>query len=327
MAQLAQQFTVAQQKLLNDYTTVSHLDEQIARLEIVVAFGESQQKFAPLLAERGKLEADLANSKQLVAKLSAQTKSAETDMPAAKKTLVETTAALAKVNEELKVKKDAATVAAEALASATQAAAAQPENTALADEVNKAKTLSEQLVSELTTLEKTVAENQAAVAQMAAKVATLVAAKDKAVKELAVAKPRSDALQQQHAARLDAFAVAEDALATSRDVLVTAWTEQFSVAVLQPLTPEQLAWSILYTTGQVDRQRVAAKAELDKKTPLKPEELKDAAKVAAREKQIEQQARVKLKRECGSIHQIVWQSGRSTPRRLFRDGRSSIVFR
>ena len=86
-----------------------------------------------------------------------------------------------------------------------------------------------------------------------------------------------------------------DTLEAQRDSLATAWSEQFSIAVVQPLSPEQLAWSMLHTTGYVDRQRAGVAATLDKKSPLKPEEKKDPAKVAARELEVETQTQAKLK--------------------------------
>lgn len=67
--------------------------------------------------------------------------------------------------------------------------------------------------------------------------------------------------------------------------------------VLQALTPEQFCWSALHATGQSDRQFVAARAQMDKKTPLTPEELKDPTKV----KQREQDARAAAMKSLNAI--------------------------
>ena len=54
------------------------------------------------------------------------------------------------------------------------------------------------------------------------------------------------------------------------------------------LNPEQLGWSMLIATGQRDRQRAAEASKLNKEKPLSPEDLKDPAKVTAREQQIDE---------------------------------------
>jgi len=69
----------------------------------------------------------------------------------------------------------------------------------------------------------------------------------------------------------------------SREALRKAAVHGFAAPVLQPLTPEQFCWSMVYATGQFERQINAERAKLNTKSPLTPDELKDAAKVAKRE--------------------------------------------
>jgi hypothetical protein len=94
---------------------------------------------------------------------------------------------------------------------------------------------------------------------------------------------------------------AEGALDETLAKLSRSWSEQFAIGTVEPLSPEQLGWSLLQAVGQVGRQRQSVVAELDKKSPLKPEEKKDAAKVAARQLQIEQTTYDKLKANLGNI--------------------------
>ncbi|MCG8653042.1 MAG: DUF1553 domain-containing protein, partial [Pirellulales bacterium] len=84
-------------------------------------------------------------------------------------------------------------------------------------------------------------------------------------------------------------------LESQRDELADVWSRQFSVAVVQPLSPEQLAWSMLHLTGYIERQRASVAAALDKKTPMKPEDKADQAKLAARAKEVETQLQARLK--------------------------------
>jgi hypothetical protein len=87
----------------------------------------------------------------------------------------------------------------------------------------------------------------------------------------------------------------QSALDETLGKLSLSWSRQFAIGTVEPLSPEQLGWSLLQAVGQVGRQRQSVVAELDKKSPLKPEEKKDAAKLAARKLQIEQTTYDKLK--------------------------------
>ena len=53
--------------------------------------------------------------------------------------------------------------------------------------------------------------------------------------------------------------------------MTSIWTRRFALCVLDPLTPEQIGWSMMQAAGVVDQQRAAAEAELAKKTPTAPE--------------------------------------------------------
>ena len=57
-------------------------------------------------------------------------------------------------------------------------------------------------------------------------------------------------------------------IAAATDHLTTLLSDDFQIAQLKPLTPEQMCWSILKVTGVYDRYRKAEEAELDKSKPL-----------------------------------------------------------
>ncbi len=79
-----------------------------------------------------------------------------------------------------------------------------------------------------------------------------------------------------------------------REALVNAWTKQFALGDLKPLTPEQFAWSVMQVGGLVERQTSATRAELEKKSPLDDAAKKDPTKVSARGRQAESAAFDKL---------------------------------
>lgn len=68
----------------------------------------------------------------------------------------------------------------------------------------------------------------------------------------------------------------------SSDKVIHEASSHFNIAVVEPLTPEQLGWSILQASGQLERQRAAELAKLSKAKPLTPEELSVPAKVDER---------------------------------------------
>jgi hypothetical protein len=100
-------------------------------------------------------------------------------------------------------------------------------------------------------------------------------------------------------------------------VLVTKeWSKYFATASLESLTPEQMAWSTFQATGLIDRQLTSEQAALDKKTPLKPEEQKDVAKLVVRRTQVEQAAFTKLKGNVGNFV-MLFGAGAGQPQQGF----------
>lgn len=65
----------------------------------------------------------------------------------------------------------------------------------------------------------------------------------------------------------DAAAAATTAATGATDALVPALADSFALTRLTPLSPEQLCWSILRTTGTLDQLRAQAAREWDDKNP------------------------------------------------------------
>ena len=73
------------------------------------------------------------------------------------------------------------------------------------------------------------------------------------------------------------------------------WTDKFALTGVSHLSPEQLCWSMLQATGQVDAQSTAAAADFNKKNPLKKDQKEDAVRTEARARHVEQFVYDKLK--------------------------------
>ena len=79
------------------------------------------------------------------------------------------------------------------------------------------------------------------------------------------------------------------------DEVTGRWSRNFATGAFTHLTPEQLCWSMMETTGQVAAQKAAAVADFEKKNPLKDRVKEDAARAAARAKHVEKFVYDKLK--------------------------------
>ena len=158
-------------------------------------------------------------------------------------------------------------------------------------------------------------ELKAAVQAPAQKVAEAAAVEQTAKEQLTAVSVQSQAAIAEMAQRQAKIAEAEQSLNVAKaqcskctnafgdslESLKDEWTENFAVLPLKPLTPEQMCWSIFQVTGVYDRYVVAEIAEMDKTAPLSEEDKKDAAKVAARELELQQRVYDKLKSNVGTF--------------------------
>lgn len=148
-----------------------------------------------------------------------------------------------------------------------------------------------------------------------AKLGTTLEALKRPTEEVAMARRVLDASiveQTQHAKAVDAARKAAADLesrsktlsgerAGACDQLATLLGDDFHLGQLKPLTPEQLFWSILKTTGVYNRTRRAEEAELNKSKPLAT---KDPAQARARSVEVEQRTFDKLKGNLASFVRV-----------------------
>ena len=176
---------------------------------------------------------------------------------------------------------------------ATEAARQQlPGDPTLSEAIQKLKSKSDEL--------------QAGLATRTARLETALANLKKANDALGLANQAIKASTDEKARREAAIVAVQTALAAEETRAKTLKSElsdatgdlaelmgnQFSLAQLKPLTPEQICWSIFKVTGVYDRYRLAEEAELNK---TKPKNVKDGAQSSARAVEIEQRTFDKLK--------------------------------
>ena len=109
-------------------------------------------------------------------------------------------------------------------------------------------------------------------------------------KELAAALDQVESRRTAATATLESAkqtaAAAEAGLVAARDAAIPLWADGFALASLTPLTPEQLCWSLLQTTGTLNQLRFQAAREWDEKNPPDPA-AEAGARAAARSAGIE----------------------------------------
>ena len=276
----------------------------------------------------------LASAREALAALPKELKAA-TDAAAAAKPLADAAAtALAEAQLRLLAMQEPATALAESATKAQAAAAQLAGDSELADIAAKLLAKSQQTATALEALKNEIAQKDAAANATAASLAAAeksvaectarqlalpgeIAAADASVFERR-AKWQTAAAASHHARTLlkqaqtllawsEKQAAAEVAAAdAARSEITTQWDRQFLVSPIAALTPEQLAWSIMQAVGIVERQRLASAAELEVKSPLKPEDPAFAELSADRQRRIEEDVHAKLK---GNVAQFITMFG------------------
>ncbi|MGP0064250.1 MAG: DUF1549 domain-containing protein [Isosphaeraceae bacterium] len=184
----------------------------------------------------------------------------------------------------------------EAALVATEAARQQlPADTTLSEASQKLKAKSDELKSGLPKLR---AQLDAA-ASAVQKASDVLNSANQALKASSGEKARRDgaivAAQAALAAEQSRGNALKSELADATDGLIEQMGNQFALAQLKPLTPEQLCWSIFKVTGVYDRYRQAEEAELNKSKPLPGTAAIDPAQRLARAIEVERRTFDKLK--------------------------------
>ena len=286
---------VARDKAANDKESLQSLDRRIATVQKLIKVPEATQAIAAANQAVSVREAALAAAEKLLAEHVAVV--AERDKLA--KTSAEASAAAGKAFEAARApfaQQSEVVAAINAAHAATDAAQKKvPDNPALIEAMKKLIESRGEAQTKLAELQKSL---DTATAARKGVDENFVAAQEALATALAERVRREQAV----AAAKEAIVAAKVDVTTKQSQLTTAIAElndrlsnDFSIASLKPLTPEQLCWTVFQVTGVYDRHRQVEIAELDKKKPLTEEQKKDPKQVEARQLEIEQLTYDKLK--------------------------------
>jgi len=164
---------------------------------------------------------------------------------------------------ELAAKEEAARLVDEAASKAEAVEQKASKDAELVSAAARVKAKRDRLKAEVAELRKAAALSEEA----CRKAAEALAAAERARAEVAGAPERVSVLEAALKAATEKAAADRDKRDEAFRRLTARAKDRFAVAVLAPLTPEQIAWSMMQATGLVDRQRSVAEAEFSKKSP------------------------------------------------------------
>jgi hypothetical protein len=182
----------------------------------------------------------------------------------------------------------------ETLASARLAASQLSSNVDLSEAVTTLTKTETGLTAEVAAAKQNIAELQNGTAAAQATMKTAMSQRDAAASTAASLRQSMTEKQQQLEAMKTELAAALPKISESTDAIVEKATERFSVAVLEPLSPEQFGWSALEASGYFERIEAGERARLDKEKPLDAAALADPIKVATRQQEAHEAAVTKL---------------------------------
>ena len=261
------------------------------RLEVLRSHDSFQQNLTTIVASKTKID---SKKSELIAAVSAaevqqQEVTNQTNaVNEAQKNLAVITKSFEDAKTRVAEKQVIVQAVAEALAKTDAAVQKLPGDAELTLVSQKLKDRLASITNELTTLTDGVTSLDAAKKEMEAVLSKSTQTLEVAVKEMTI---RQQVVAEKTASVEQTIAgvkQAELAVTTGREKLVDLWTVSGGVRPLKQLSPEQLAWSLMQSTGVLEPQRPAADAEVEK-TVAKASVAADANLSKDREMRVEQQ--------------------------------------
>ncbi|MEO2015492.1 MAG: DUF1549 domain-containing protein [Fuerstiella sp.] len=267
---------------------VEYLQNLIKQADVASRLPATQTAAAAVNQQYNVAVRTVATSKQQMADAAKTKTEAELKQATAGKTR-------AKLAQVMQQQQQASAALAAALKNAMAAAATLQDNTiaAMASELEKSATRVTAEMgetnsrlnaasTEMETAGQTVAEMQATI--------------DAAQRQTDTARQQAAAAKKKQAELQTTFVALTTTKTETQAAVVEQSTQQFHLATVESLTPEQLTWSVLQASGQTERQVVSELAKLNKDKPLTDAQKSDAAVLAQRQTAAEAAAVVSLKK-------------------------------
>jgi hypothetical protein len=308
-----------------DRAAATQIERRLHTLKSLLAYQTALQSRDAGRAVLARLDAELENSKQALAKLAAELPGQKLAFEQAQKQHAAAVEGLSVMRQQLTLKDDVAKTVALAAAKAEVVLQKLPGDNELAQAAQTVKAQADQLAGEVSELKRAVAAREQS-ANLAA--GTLAAAKqafDSTTAELPNLETRITSLETQRQAAALKLREDQGSLSRAAEELTQYEMRQFVTASLKPLSPEQLAWSVMQAVGLSEQLRAAAEAEINAKAPLTDAIRNDPAQMAARAQQIDDATYAKLQANAARFVEL-FGTGAGQPQTFFATADQALFF-
>ncbi len=283
-------------------TLANNSQQRIAGIKALIGYAESSRAVAPQAAAMQKLQAELTAARAALQAVQTRLAKSTSELAVAREAQAKAAQLMADAGKKAETAQQSVAIIEQAAAAAVAAAQKIAGDAQLADATQKLKARQQEYAVQMVELQKTAQQRTVEVDVARKRMASAEQSLQQAKTAMEAANSTMQTLATNTNKASKEIEAAREGVDAAYDDLSGHLASNFEVAVLEQLTPEQLAMSTMQVVGLVDRYRAAAEAELNKKTPLKPEEQKDPKKLAERAKQIENETYKKLQ---GTIKRFV----------------------
>lgn len=282
------------------YEQVTDADQKIELLEQIIIRTKLDTQIPVLQTDIANVVNRRTTAEKAMADAAKQQKALTQELTAVNLKLKESDQAAKELSQQMQMVQQVSNTLAEAVVNAKSAAATLSQDRAIADAASQLENSSVRIhglvgekLSRLDSVKSEIETMSQLIAALQTKAAT-------ASQQVAAAKTVTDDSKQKLADLQQQLTASESGLDAAAATITDQSAQQFHLANVTALTPEQLAWSVLQATGQIQRQTRSELAKINKETPLK-EAQKTAAAIEQRNGDAEAAAVVSLTRTVASF--------------------------
>lgn len=297
-----QSLVAARAKMMDDIAMLGRYDERIQHLKQLVKLKQAKDLIAVATSELTKAKTTVAAARDAMADQAIAIAQKQVDVTSAEQAQTNANTAVAEAAKEQSTQAEVAKLLEQAFVAADSARQAMPNAapmmTPIAEQLlAKSNEAKQAIVAMNDDMNKASAQLSAASNQLDTARKSLQQVLVENTQKFQGIKSAEETLKAA-TAKTSEHQLTEESAEKQLD---TAWASDFTMAVLKPLTPEQMCWSLLSITGIYDRTKQAEAAELEKASPMTEEAKKDATQLAARQQELERRTYNKLKGNVGTF--------------------------
>jgi hypothetical protein len=329
---LKQQFVAAQnqwhaatEKARFDKLALKAVELQLADIDLVAKLRTSEQQVATIRQTLEKIRTDVANHLSATQVIAAAMPNLQTAMSEAQSQRDQATSKLTEAKQQLVTQQEIAKSISDAVVAVEAVRAKLPGDAEFMKIAQMITARAGQLSLQMIEFQKPVevAEQQLKVATDTLNAAQ--AALSEKLRESEIHKQNVATLQVENQVNDQRVATTLSEIPVLRQGVTESLAQRFYVSNLRPLSPEQVAWSVMQVTGVLENYEKAVNLELDTTAPLDAAALADPVKVSLRAKQLEAGVFEKLKANADVFIRL-FSAGAGQPQDFFSTVDQALFF-